>query len=369
MQYLLCGIFYIAGCFIWSCYSLKQYVTLVSAFQSLDAETKKHNEAFERHDLRHLSKWRMVFGASFLFPIRLAVFCSFLLNFLFWTSGWTSFCRFKCGLTEVLKACFETDCGVGRQVFHILEAFTGRLGLFLAGVYRIKQERNGKPCPAPSGFSPCNIVSNHVSPMDILFYMSYTHASFVAKQEVASNRLVGPLACAMDCVFVNRSCSNDRERVFHSIKERQHGVAMGHKSRSFVVFPEGTTTNGRYVIPFKKGAFFGDSPLQLAALTYECPDFDIACEVVPSLTWFTLVLTSPGPISLTVSWLDPLGASTNDAGQKSHSARKAISEIVFNRFKGNHKYSQSGEELHLWEGSYRGKAELMKQMKQTKKFM
>ena len=36
-----------------------------------------------------------------------------------------------------------------------------------------------------------------------------------------------------------------------------------------MIFPEGTGTNGRFLLTFKKGAFEGMNPIKIVALKYE----------------------------------------------------------------------------------------------------
>jgi len=45
-----------------------------------------------------------------------------------------------------------------------------------------------------------------------------------------------------------------------------------------VVFPEGTTTNNRFILPFKRGAFVGGHPVKPVAIKYPYHNFSPAWE-------------------------------------------------------------------------------------------
>ena len=58
------------------------------------------------------------------------------------------------------------------------------------------------------------------------------------------------------------------------MKERISSAARGEAEgqRPMLLFPEGTTTNGLYLLPFKSGAFLAGCPLQPVILKYEQVD-------------------------------------------------------------------------------------------------
>lgn len=57
-----------------------------------------------------------------------------------------------------------------------------------------------------------------------------------------------------------------------------------------MIFPEGTTTNGKYLISFKKGAFFTNSPLQIVCLKYKQRYFNVAYDVLDSYVFLLVFL-------------------------------------------------------------------------------
>ena len=88
-------------------------------------------------------------------------------------------------------------------------------------------------------------LSNHVSYLDIIILASRLNASFVAKSEVASWPLFGFLARLQNTVFV------DRRRTASAASKEAIGDALNNKKRNVIIFPEGTSTDGRSVAPFK----------------------------------------------------------------------------------------------------------------------
>nr|CAB3477023.1 unnamed protein product [Digitaria exilis] len=68
---------------------------------------------------------------------------------------------------------------------------------------------------------PGAIVSNHVSYVDILYHMSASFPSFVAKESVSRLPLVGLISKCLGCIFVQReSKSSDSNGVSGAVTER-----------------------------------------------------------------------------------------------------------------------------------------------------
>jgi 1-acyl-sn-glycerol-3-phosphate acyltransferase len=123
-----------------------------------------------------------------------------------------------------------------------------------------------------SGSMPTSglIVSNHLSHLDILLYATALPCIFVSKSEVLDWPMFGILARCGGTIFVERS--------------KVHGV--NHPARKLadvlrsgipvILFPEGTSTDGGSVLPFRS-AFFEpaivtQSPIRAAAIGYSVSD-------------------------------------------------------------------------------------------------
>lgn len=88
-------------------------------------------------------------------------------------------------------------------------------------------------------------ISNHVSWVDILAIAGASGTAFVAKAEIRDAPVVGWLATLNRTVFVERE---DRLGVAEQINRLRDALA---ETWSVTVFPEGTTTDGRSLFPFK----------------------------------------------------------------------------------------------------------------------
>lgn len=91
-------------------------------------------------------------------------------------------------------------------------------------------------------------VCNHVSYLDIPVMASVLKASFVAKKDVAGWPVFGTLARLQQTAFISRSRGDAQ-------KEKNALSNMLDAGKSIILFPEGTSTDGRDVVPFKSSLF------------------------------------------------------------------------------------------------------------------
>ena len=92
--------------------------------------------------------------------------------------------------------------------------------------------------------------------------MSINSSGFLSKEETRNVPLVGTIATGINCLFVKRESEADRARIFVELEKRQRDFYDGKILSPLVVFPEGTTTNGKYILKFKKGAFYSLLPIK-----------------------------------------------------------------------------------------------------------
>jgi len=88
-------------------------------------------------------------------------------------------------------------------------------------------------------------IANHCSWIDICAIAGTSGTAFVAKAELATAPLVGWLASLNRTVYVSRE---DRLGIADQINRLREALA---ENWSVTVFPEGTTTDGRSLLPFK----------------------------------------------------------------------------------------------------------------------
>ena len=96
---------------------------------------------------------------------------------------------------------------------------------------------------------PVAIVSNHLSYIDIVALWCLVPGVFVARADVADWPLIGIAGRLIDTIFIERSRKRDLLRV---IPEMQAALASG---RNVIFFPEGTSTKGDQILPFKSSLF------------------------------------------------------------------------------------------------------------------
>lgn len=108
------------------------------------------------------------------------------------------------------------------------------------------------------------VVANHTSWLDIFALNALKRVYFVSKAEVAKWPGIGWLARATGTVFIERNPKQAREqtRIF---TER---LGVGHK---LLFFPEGTSTDGLRVLPFKTTLFAAFFAPELRPIMYVQP--------------------------------------------------------------------------------------------------
>merc|ERR1719203_722051 len=89
----------------------------------------------------------------------------------------------------------------------------------------------------------------------------------------------GKLLDEVGSIFVDRSRGDSRHATQEAIAEYCENWRPG--DRPLLIFPEGTTTNGRGLIDFKKGAFVSGRPVRPVLIVYTGP-FD------PATTSYTM---------------------------------------------------------------------------------
>ncbi len=88
-------------------------------------------------------------------------------------------------------------------------------------------------------------ISNHISWIDILSLGGASGTAFIAKAEIGEAPIVGWLAGLNRTVYVKRE---NRMGVAEQINELRDALA---ENWAITVFPEGTTTDGKSLLPFK----------------------------------------------------------------------------------------------------------------------
>ncbi len=186
------------------------------------------------------------------------------------------------------------------------------------------------------GEVPCHgpllVASNHVSWLDIVVLSSLAPLSFVAKKEVAGWPLFGSLARLQRTIFVDR--------------QRRHAAGGGRDEMrgrlragdTLVLFAEGTSGDGRSVLPFKS-SFFGAAelpgmrvqPLTIAYRSHR--NLPMNRRLLPSYAWYgdmdllphLLGALRTGPIEVMVVCHPPL--QVTEGSSRKEMARQAEEQV------------------------------------------
>ncbi|KAF7829696.1 lysophospholipid acyltransferase LPEAT1 isoform X1 [Senna tora] len=151
-------------------------------------------------------------------------------------------------------------------------------------------EKEGKHQSEEMG-PPGVIISNHVSYLDILYHMSSSFPSFVAKRSVAKLPLVGLISKCLGCVYVQReSKSSDFKGVSGVVTDRIREAHQNKSAPIMMLFPEGTTTNGDFLLPFKTGGFLARAPVLPVILRYPYQRFSPAWDSISGVRHVILLL-------------------------------------------------------------------------------
>lgn len=146
---------------------------------------------------------------------------------------------------------------------------SARLMLFCLGFYWIKT----KGTPVRGQQAPI-IVSNHVHLWEVLYLFSVYGPSAVSRKENASIPGVGQLLRLTRGLLVDRQSPTSRADTLAAIQARGGLVTKDDRWPQILIFPEGTTTNGKVVCTFKVGAFTSGLPVQPVAVRYPWRFYD-----------------------------------------------------------------------------------------------
>jgi 1-acyl-sn-glycerol-3-phosphate acyltransferase len=108
------------------------------------------------------------------------------------------------------------------------------------------------------------MAANHISWIDIHVINAFKPHYFVAKSEVASWPIFGWMAKQLGTLFIERGKAN-------SIRKMVLEVSGQLSIKAICIFPEGTSTDGKQVAPFKSNLFE-------AAITVNAPVYSLAIQ-------------------------------------------------------------------------------------------
>lgn len=149
-------------------------------------------------------------------------------------------------------------------------------------------------------------ISNHVSWIDILAIAGSSGSAFVAKAELRRAPVVGWLCTLNRTVFVSRE---DRMGVADQINRLKDAIA---ETWSITIFPEGTTDDGKSLLPFKSPLLRVLEPAPPGVMVQPLVlDYG---DVGPEIAWLGAelgqynalrVLSRPGSFAVRTIYLEP----------------------------------------------------------------
>lgn len=189
---------------------------------------------------------------------------------------------------------------------------------------------------APVADGPCLMVANHISWLDIVAFSAVAPLSFIAKSEVGTWPIFGTLARLQRTVFVVRE---RRSKAGQSRDEITARLASGDR---LVLFPEGTSTDGLRVYPFKS-ALLGAAEIEIAGRPVTVQPVTIAYTgfhglpmprwLMPAYAWYGDMDLAPhlwfalqlGRFEVTIQLHEPLTVA--DCGSRKALAARAEEQV------------------------------------------
>lgn len=244
------------------------------------ADVPEKWQPFVRYDRHKWRLWEIYLGALTLLPMRIIMFVSAMVT---WGAfNWALSLGISKRIFTILYIGLDSSREWPAMRFRIFNAnikWCARFILVCAfGFYEVKHVRvtggegfiKDHSCPL--------IVSNHTSWFDTIILIRHFVPSFLAKRDVQSTPIVAQWSAFLRCIYVTRESQGNRSDAVEHIRERIEAVQAGSHLPPLLIFPEGTTSNGRYVLPFKRGAFSNLQPVKVVCLRYEDGYFNLALD-------------------------------------------------------------------------------------------
>ena len=172
------------------------------------------------------------------------------------------------------------------------------------------------------------VIANHTSWLDILILGGWCGAAFVSKAELKSTPLLGWIADQNRTLYIERAARADSHSQVRRIAE-----ALQHP-QPLAVFPEGTTGDGRHLLPFRTTLIEAVAPPPAdVEVRPVAVDYGEYADVVgwhsgeAGLANFKRVLGNRGTIAVAIRLLDPLPPADDRKVMARH-ARQSIAAAL-----------------------------------------
>ena len=226
--------------------------------------------AYARTDAKHMAKWRHT-----LFILTGGYIPRIIIGF-----PWFASCTIPAVISLLGHDRSKPLTGLRLAIIKQVNIFYSWSLVVLFGGYRMRREvrqnvdysyylgPNYKSQTGPKQIS--TIVMNHQSWIDDLIAVVYYYPAFLIKAEAKKAPCVEMILEGLRVMYVDRNASKEqRDKAIQDIIDRQTAVESDLDMNNMLIYPEGTQTNGKYLIPFKKGAFAGLKACRPVVLNYE----------------------------------------------------------------------------------------------------
>ncbi|MBU3615712.1 1-acyl-sn-glycerol-3-phosphate acyltransferase [Polynucleobacter sp. JS-Polo-80-F4] len=186
--------------------------------------------------------------------------------------------------------------------------------------------------------APYLLASNHISWMDIHAINAFKPIRFVAKSDVAGWPVFGWMAKQLGTVFIKRDSARHGKYVASEVSDVL-------KTQSVCIFPEGTSTIGEGVLPFKPNLFesavIAQVPVYSLAITYKSLPSGDRSEVAAFIGDMGLLesmakILNNRQLVVELNFISPSGASPEASKDRKWLALHS-QEAISNQLKGNHR--------------------------------
>lgn len=194
----------------------------------------------------------------------------------------------------------------------------------LLGCFNIRVKVFGTP--PDDSTKQTMFVANHISWADIHALNSIIPVRFIAKLEIKSWPIFGYLVTKSGTLFINRTIRKDAARIVEMTTDSLI------ESENVCFFPEGTTTDGTHILPFKTSIIQAavDAKASIWPLTIYYPTTDGKANLTMAYAGETTMIESMDQILrvrypvVELHFLDPIACSSQTRQAVSHQAHEAI---------------------------------------------
>jgi 1-acyl-sn-glycerol-3-phosphate acyltransferase len=137
-------------------------------------------------------------------------------------------------------------------------------------------------------------ISNHHTGFDIITLLDiHPCLSFLAKIGIKGIPSIGKICTRLQSIYIHRGDKSQAQAVIEKIKKRCDDILI-HKKRfpSLMIFPEGTTGNGEFLMRFKNGAFINGAPIKIYCLRYRTSGLNPGLNLYREPVMFTMNLSN-----------------------------------------------------------------------------